>query len=78
MDEIHEEDQHRDQTLGTIVGTACSGGNQKQHNGENRSHGNQIDQQSNSDKAVGVENSFNVNSVKKLQSDDKRNQGPFV
>ncbi|CAF2033912.1 unnamed protein product, partial [Rotaria magnacalcarata] len=78
IDETHEQEQHHDQSLATIVDTAYSGGNQKQYNDENASHANRIDQQFNSNEDGRVENNFNVNSIRQLQSNDKRNQGPFT
>ncbi|CAF4533350.1 unnamed protein product, partial [Rotaria socialis] len=47
IDEIHEQEQHHDQSLATIVDTVYSGGNQKQNNDGRGSRSSGINQESN-------------------------------
>ncbi|CAF3624998.1 unnamed protein product [Rotaria socialis] len=76
IDEIHEQEQHHDQSLATIVDTVYSGGNQKQNNDGRGSRSSGINQESNRNDDDRVENCFSVNSLRQLQSNDKRNQCP--
>ncbi|CAF1256154.1 unnamed protein product, partial [Rotaria sordida] len=94
IDEIHEQErlkreqqerdqerdrqQRRDQNRGTAIGSAYSGNNQQQYNDGRGSRGSGIKQQSSRNEEDRVENRFNVNSLRQLQSNDKRNQGPFA
>jgi hypothetical protein len=94
IDEIHEQErvkreqqerdqerdrqQRRDQNRGTAIGSAYSGNNQQQYNDGRGSRGSGIKQQSNRNDDDRVENRFNVNTLRQLQSNDKRNQGPIV
>lgn len=94
IDEIHEQErikreqqereqererqQRRDQNRGTVIGSAYSGGGQQQYNDGRGSRGSGIKQQQNRNDDDRVENRFNVNTLRQLQSSDKRNQGPFV
>lgn len=57
---------------------AYSGGGQQQYSDGCGGRGSGIKQQSSRNEEDRVENRFNVNSVRQLQSNDKRNQGPFV
>ncbi len=94
IDEIHEQErikrenqereqerdrqQRRDQNRGTTIGSAYSGNNQQQYNDSRGSRGSGIKQQTNRNDEERVENRFNVNSLRQLQSSDKRSQGPLV
>jgi hypothetical protein len=94
IDEIHEEDrinraqkereadrerqQRRDQNRNIVIGSAYSGGNQQSYNDSRGSRGSAMKQQNSRNDEDRVENRFNVNSVRQLQSNDKRNQGPIV
>ncbi|CAF0862239.1 unnamed protein product [Rotaria sp. Silwood1] len=94
IDEIHEQErlkreqqerdqerdrqQRRDQNRVTVIGSAYSGSGQQQYNDGRGSRGSGIKQQSNRNEEDRVENRFNVNTLRQLQSNDKRNQGPFA
>jgi translation initiation factor 4G len=94
IDEIHEQErikreqqereqererqQRRDQNRGTVIGSAYSSNNQQQYNDGRGSRGSGIKQQTNRNDEERVENRFNVNSVRQLQSNDKRGQGPLA
>lgn len=94
IDEIHEEarvkrlqqerdqerdrQQRRDPNRQTVIGTAYSGGNQQQYNDSRGSRGSGIRTQNNRNDDDRVENRFNVNSVRQLQSNDRRGQGPMT
>ncbi|CAF4270107.1 unnamed protein product [Rotaria sp. Silwood2] len=94
IDEIHEQErlkreqqerdqerdrqQRRDQNRVTVIGSAYSGSGQQQYNDGRGSRGSGIKQQSNRNEEDRTENRFNVNSLRQLQSNDKRNQGPFA
>ena len=94
IDEIHEEarvkraqqerdqerdrQQRRDPNRPTVIGTAYSGGNQQQYNDSRGSRGSGIRTQNNRNDDDRVENRFNVNAVRQLQSNDRRGQGPMV
>ena len=87
IDEIHEQErikrekqeldqerdriQRRDQNRG-------SGNNQQHYNEGRGSRGSGIKQQSNRGDDDRSENRFNINSLRQLQSNDKRNQGPVT
>lgn len=93
IDEIHEQErikreqqerdqerdrqQRRDQNRSIVIGNSYSGNNQQQYNDGRGSRGSGIKQQASRDDDR-VENRFNVNSVRQLQSNDKRSQGPLV
>ncbi|CAF4655675.1 unnamed protein product, partial [Rotaria socialis] len=78
IDEIHEQEQHHDQSLATLVDTAYSDGNQKQNNDGHGSRSSGINQELNRNDDDRVENRFSVNSLRQLQPNDQRNQGPFT
>lgn len=94
IDEIHEQErmkreqqereqererqQRRDQNRVTIIGTAYNSSNQQQYNDSRGSRGSGIKQQTNRNDDERVENRFNVNTLRQLQSNDKRSQGPLV
>ncbi|CAF4530695.1 unnamed protein product, partial [Rotaria socialis] len=94
IDEIHEQErlkreqqerdqerdrqQRRDPNRSTVIGSTYSGNNQQQYNDGRGSRGSGIKQQSNRNDDDRVENRFSVNSLRQLQSNDKRNQGPFA
>ncbi len=94
IDEIHEQErikreqqerdqerdrqQRRDQNRGTVIGSNYSGSNQQQYNDGRGSRGSGIKQQLNRNDEDRVENRFNVNTLRQLQSSDKRNQGQIV
>lgn len=94
IDEIHEQErikreqqerdqerdrqQRRDPNRPIAIGSAYNTNNQQQYNDGRGSRGSGIKQQ-NSREDDRVESSrFNVNSVRQLQSNDKRSQGPMV
>ena len=93
IDEIHEQErlkreqqerdqerdrqQRRDQNRPIAIGSNYSGNNQQQYNDGRGSRGSGIKQQNSRDDDR-TETRFNVNSVRQLQSNDKRNQGPLV
>lgn len=94
IDEIHEQErlkreqqereqererqQRRDQNRNVVIGTAYNSNSQQQYNDGRGSRGSGIKQQSNRTEEDRTDNRFNVNSLRQLQSNDKRNQGPFV
>ena len=94
IDEIHEQErlkreqqerdierdrmQRRDQNRGTVIGSNYSGNNQQQYNDSRGSRGSGIKQQGGRNDDDRVENRFDVNTLRQMQSSDKRNQGPIV
>ncbi|CAF4877057.1 unnamed protein product, partial [Rotaria magnacalcarata] len=78
IDEIHVRERYQDQSLATMFGTPYSGGKQKPYNDERGIRDSDINQQSDRNNDERVENRFSVNSIRELQSNDKRNQGPFA
>ena len=94
IDEIHEQErlkreqqerdqerdrqQRREQNRGIVIGSNYSGNNQQQYNDSRGSRGSGIKQQNSRNDDERVENRFNVNSLRQLQSNDKRSQGPLV
>jgi hypothetical protein len=94
IDEIHEQErlkreqqereqerdrqQRRDQNRNITIGTAYSGTSQQQYNDSRGSRGSGIKQQTNRNEEERVENRFNVNTLRQLQSNDKRSQGPLA
>ncbi|CAF2066461.1 unnamed protein product [Rotaria magnacalcarata] len=94
IDEIHEQErlkreqqerdqerdrqQRRDPNRSTVIGSTYSGSNQPQYNDGRGSRGSGIKQQLSRNDDDRVENRFSVNSLRQLQSNDKRNQGPFA
>ncbi|CAF4479442.1 unnamed protein product, partial [Rotaria sp. Silwood2] len=71
----HERQQCRDQNCGTVIGNVYSESDQQQYEDE---RGSGIKQQSNRNEEDRTENRFTVNSLRQLQSNDKRNQEPFT
>ena len=94
IDEIHEQErikreqqereqererqQRRDQNRGTAIGSAYTGGNSQQYNDSRGSRGSGIKQQSSRNDEDRVDNRFNVNSLRQLQTTDKQSRGPLV
>ncbi|CAF3682682.1 unnamed protein product [Adineta steineri] len=94
IDEIHEQErikreqqerdqerdrqQRRDQNRGTAIGSAYSGGNQQQYNDGRGSRGSGIKQQTSRNDDDRVDNRFNVNSLRQLQSTDKQSRGQLA
>lgn len=90
IDEIHEqervrrEQQERDQERDRAQrrdqnrGGGGYGGNPPQYTESRGSRGSGIKQQSNRTNDEQNASGFNVNSVRQLQSNDRRNQGPIV
>ena len=94
IDEIHEQErlkreqqerdierdrmQRRDQNRGTVIGSNYSGNNQQQYNDSRGSRGSGIKQSGGRNDDDRVENRFDVNTLRQMQSSDKRNQGPIV
>ncbi|CAF0867973.1 unnamed protein product [Adineta ricciae] len=93
IDEIHEQErvkreqqereqererqQRRDQNRGTAIGSAYTGGNSQQYNDSRGSRGSGIKQQSSRNDEDRVDNRFNVNSLRQLQTTDKQSRGPL-
>ena len=78
-DQERDRQQRRDPNRPMVIGTAYSGGNQQQQYNDGRgSRGSGMKTQNNRNDDDRVENRFNVNSLRQLQSNDKRGQGPMV
>jgi hypothetical protein len=77
-DSDRDRQQRRDQNRGTVIGSNYSGNNQQQYNDARGSRGSGMKSVNNRNDDDRVETRFNVNSLRQLQSNDKRNQGPLV
>ena len=74
-----ERQQRREQNRGTVIGNAYNTTtNPQQYNDGRGSRGSGIKSLTNRNDEDRVENRFNVNSVRQLQSNDKRNAGPIA
>lgn len=78
-DAERERQQRREQNRGTVIGNAYNTTtNPQQYNDGRGSRGSGIKPMTNRNDEDRVENRFNVNSVRQLQSNDKRNAGPIA
>ncbi|CAF1217918.1 unnamed protein product [Rotaria sp. Silwood1] len=82
IDEIDESErkrqQHRDQNCVPMIDSDYSGSGQQQYNDGCGSHDGGVKQQSNRNEEDRIENRFTFNTLRQLQSNEKRNQGPFA